>query len=124
MQVHSGPARIYERLTERFGAPAYRRVDTPATPEQKAALGALSESDITATELAGDPITGILTKAPGNGAPIGGLKVTTATGWFAARPSGTENVAKVYAESFQGEAHLERLLTEAQALVAEVTSRA
>ena len=124
MQVHSGPARIYERLTERFGAPAYRRVDTPATPEQKAALGALTESDITATELAGDPITGILTKAPGNGAPIGGLKVTTATGWFAARPSGTENVAKVYAESFQGEAHLERLLTEAQALVAEVTSRA
>jgi len=124
MQVHSGPARIYERLTERFGAPAYRRVDTPATPEQKAALGALSESDITATELAGDPITGILTKAPGNGAPIGGLKVTTATGWFAARPSGTENVAKVYAESFQGEAHLERLLTEARALVAEVTSRA
>jgi phosphoglucomutase len=124
MQVHSGPARIYERLTERFGAPAYRRVDTPATPEQKAALGALTESDITATELAGDPITGILTKAPGNGAPIGGLKVTTATGWFAARPSGTENVAKVYAESFQGEAHLERLLTEARALVAEVTSRA
>ena len=124
MQAHSGPAQIYERLTERFGAPAYRRVDTPASPEQKAALGALSASDITATELAGDPITGILTKAPGNGAPIGGLKVTTETGWFAARPSGTENVAKVYAESFQGEAHLERLLTEAQALVAEVTSRA
>jgi len=78
---------------------------------------------VTATDLAGDPITAILTTAPGNGAPIGGLKVTTETGWFAARPSGTENVAKVYAESFSGEAHLERVLTEAQALVAEVTSR-
>jgi phosphoglucomutase len=117
MVVHSGPARIYERLTERFGAPVYRRVDTPATPEQKAALGRLAPSDVTATELAGDPITAILTNAPGNGAPIGGLKVTTDAGWFAARPSGTENVAKVYAESFRGEEHLERLLEEAQTLV-------
>jgi phosphoglucomutase len=117
MVVHEGPARIYERLTERFGAPVYRRVDTPATPEQKAALARLAPSDVTATDLAGDPITAILTNAPGNGAPIGGLKVTTDAGWFAARPSGTENVAKVYAESFRGEEHLERLLEEAGALV-------
>ena len=121
-----GPMLTFPRpkLTERFGDPVYRRVDTPATPEQKAALGALSESDVTATELAGEAITAILTTAPGNGAPIGGLKVTTDAGWFAARPSGTENVAKVYAESFRGEAHLERLLAEAQALVSEVTSGA
>jgi phosphoglucomutase len=118
------PGEAYGQLTERFGAPAYRRVDTPATPDQKAALGRLTGSDVTATELAGDPITATLTEAPGNGAPIGGLKVTTEAGWFAARPSGTENVAKVYAESFRGEDHLDRLLAEAQALVAEVTSRA
>ena len=105
-------------MTERFGAPAYRRIDAPATPEQKAVLGRLSSAAVTATELAGDPITGILTTAPGNGAPIGGLKVATDQGWFAARPSGTENVYKVYAESFRGEAHLERLIDEAQALVA------
>ncbi|MEO6206609.1 MAG: phosphoglucomutase (alpha-D-glucose-1,6-bisphosphate-dependent) [Candidatus Limnocylindrales bacterium] len=112
------PGQAYAALTERFGAPAYRRIDAPATPAQKAALGALSPSDVTATQLAGDPITVILTNAPGNGAPIGGLKVTTDQGWFAARPSGTENVAKVYAESFRGEDHLSRLLEEAQALVA------
>jgi phosphoglucomutase len=111
------PGEVYAGLTERFGAPAYRRVDTPASPEQKVALGRLSPSDVTATELAGDPITAILTRAPGNDAPIGGLKVTTAVGWFAARPSGTENVAKVYAESFRGEDHLERLLEEAGDLV-------
>ena len=115
------PGQAYTALTERFGSPAYRRIDAPATPAQKAALGALSPSDVTATTLAGDPITAILTNAPGNGAPIGGLKVTTAQGWFAARPSGTENVAKVYAESFRGEDHLARLLEEAQALVASVT---
>ncbi len=117
------PGEAYAELTERFGAPAYRRVDTPATPEQKAALGRLAASDIVATDLAGDPITAILTEAPGNGAPIGGLKVTTDAGWFAARPSGTEDVAKVYAESFRGDGHLDRLLAEAQSLVAEVTSR-
>jgi phosphoglucomutase len=99
-------------------------VDTPASPEQKAALGKLTAADVTATDLAGDPITAILTEAPGNGAPIGGLKVTTEAGWFAARPSDTENVAKVYAESFRGEEHLERLLDEARTLVTEVTSRA
>ncbi len=115
------PGVAYAELTERFGSPAYRRIDAPASPEQKAALGRLSPSDVTATTLAGDPITAILTRAPGNDAPIGGLKVVTANGWFAARPSGTENVAKVYAESFRGEDHLGRLLEEAQALVASVT---
>jgi phosphoglucomutase len=115
------PGVAYAELTERFGAPAYRRVDAPATPEQKAALGRLAASDVTATTLAGDPITAILTRAPGNDAPIGGLKVVTEQGWFAARPSGTENVAKVYAESFRGEEHLERLLAEAEALVSSVT---
>jgi phosphoglucomutase len=115
------PGDAYAELTKRFGAPAYRRIDAPATPAQKAALGKLSPADVTASELAGDPITAILTRAPGNDAPIGGLKVVTANGWFAARPSGTENVAKVYAESFRGEEHLTRLLEEAQALVASVT---
>jgi phosphoglucomutase len=115
------PGQAYATLTERFGAPAYKRVDAPATPAQKAALGRLSASDVTATTLAGDPITAVLTEAPGNGAPIGGLKVVTEQGWFAARPSGTEDVAKVYAESFRGEAHLAALLEEAQGLVASVT---
>jgi phosphoglucomutase len=115
------PGQAYATLTERFGAPAYKRVDAPATPAQKAALGRLSASDVTATTLAGDPITAVLTEAPGNGAPIGGLKVVTEQGWFAARPSGTEDVAKVYAESFRGEAHLAALLEEAQTLVASVT---
>jgi phosphoglucomutase len=115
------PGVAYAELTTRFGEPAYRRVDAPASPEQKAALGRLSPADVTASALAGDPITAILTRAPGNDAPIGGLKVVTVGGWFAARPSGTENVAKVYAESFRGEDHLARLLEEAQALVASVT---
>jgi len=114
------PGVAYRELTDRFGAPAYRRVDAPASPDQKAALGRLSPSDVAASTLAGDPITAILTRAPGNGAPIGGLKVVTAHGWFAARPSGTENVAKVYAESFRGEDHLQNLLEEAQKLVASV----
>jgi phosphoglucomutase len=118
------PGVAYKELTARFGEPAYRRVDAPATPEQKAALGRLSPADVTASTLAGDPITAILTRAPGNDAPIGGLKVVTANGWFAARPSGTENVAKVYAESFRGEEHLAQLLEEAQALVASVTGGA
>jgi phosphoglucomutase len=118
------PGHAYAGLTELFGAPAYRRVDAGATPAQKAALGRLTPSDVTATTLAGDPITAILTNAPGNGAPIGGLKVVTAEGWFAARPSGTEDVAKVYAESFRGEEHLGRLLEEAQALVEAVTATA
>ena len=119
------PGEAYRELTERFGvSPAYRRVDAPATPAEKVALAALTPDAVTATELAGDPIIGILTKAPGNDAPIGGLKVSTDHGWFAARPSGTENVYKVYAESFRGEEHLARLIEEAQALVSATLAAA
>ena len=110
------PARLYAELTERYGAPAYRRVDAPATPEQKRLLGGLSPDDLTASELAGEPIRDVLTAAP-SGAPLGGVKVVTDSGWFAARPSGTENVYKLYAESFKGEQHLERILEQAQAVV-------
>ena len=112
------PGQAYAALTERFGAPVYKRIDAPATPAQKATLGALTPSAVTATALAGEPITARLTAAPGNGAPIGGLKVVTEQGWFAARPSGTEDVAKLYAESFRGEAHLERIIEEAGAIMA------
>jgi len=112
------PGAAYAELTERFGAPVYRRIDAPATPAQKAILGRLDPSRVTATELAGDPVTDILTTAPGNGAPIGGLKVMTDEGWFAARPSGTEQVYKIYAESFRGAEHLERIIEEARAVVA------
>jgi phosphoglucomutase len=111
------PAEIYDTLTERFGAPAYRRIDAPATPEGKAALGRLAPDDVRASSLGGDPITGTLTKAPGNRAAIGGIKVLTEQAWFAARPSGTENVTKLYAESFRGEAHLEQVLDEARSIV-------
>jgi phosphoglucomutase len=111
------PADTYRELTEQLGDPVYRRIDAPASAEQKAALGALSPEQVRAKELAGEPIVEILTRAPGNGAPIGGLKVVTEDGWFAARPSGTENVYKVYAESFVNEAHLDRIVEEAQALV-------
>jgi len=116
------PGEIYGGLTERFGAPAYQRIDAPATPEQKAALLRLSPEQVHATELAGDPIERMLTTAPSNGAPLGGLKVVTARGWFAARPSGTEDVYKVYAESFAGEAHLQRIQQEAQELISKVVS--
>lgn len=116
------PAEVYAGLTARFGSPAYRRIDAPATPAQKAALGRLSPDAVTATTLAGDPITARLTRAPGNDAPIGGLKVVTDHGWFAARPSGTEDVTKVYAESFRGPEHLARILEEAQAIVAAATA--
>jgi phosphoglucomutase len=111
------PGALYRQLTERFGDPAYRRVDAPATPDQKAVLAKLSAGAVQAAELAGDPITDVRTTAPANGAPIGGVKVSTGHGWFAARPSGTEDVYKVYAESFKGEAHLERILEEATAVV-------
>ncbi len=113
------PGESYAALTERFGAPVYRRLDAPATPAQKAALGALSPQAVKATQLAGGAITAKLTAAPGNGAPIGGLKVVTDQGWFAARPSGTENVTKLYAESFIDSAHLERIIEEAQQIVQE-----
>jgi phosphoglucomutase len=114
------PGEIYEGLTEQFGAPVYERIDAPATPEQKATLLRLSPEQVTAHELAGDPIQAMLTKAPSNGAPLGGLKVVTARGWFAARPSGTEDVYKIYAESFAGEEHLRRIQKEAQELIGKV----
>ncbi len=115
------PGEIYAGLAARFGAPAYRRIDAPATPAQKAVLGKLTAADVTATTLGGDPVTAVLTRAPGNDAAIGGLKVTTGEAWFAARPSGTENVTKLYAESFRGEAHLATVLDEAAAIVAAAT---
>jgi phosphoglucomutase len=111
------PHEIYTALTRELGAPVYERVDTPATPEEKAILQRLSPKDIAATELAGDAIEALVTTAPGNGAPIGGIKVTTPYGWFAARPSGTENVYKLYAESFRGQDHLRRMQEDARALV-------
>ena len=116
------PSQRYRELTNRFGDPEYARVDAPATREQKAALAKLSPSDVTATTLAGEEITARLTEAPGNGAPIGGLKVTTENAWFAARPSGTEDVYKIYAESFKGEEHLHQVQAEAKAIVDGVIS--
>jgi phosphoglucomutase len=112
------PSQHYARLTASFGNPSYARVDAPATREQKAALGRLSPDQVTATELAGEPITARLTNAPGNGAAIGGLKVTTENGWFAARPSGTEDVYKIYAESFLGDEHLSQIQADAREVVA------
>lgn len=111
------PGQRYAALTERFGAPVYARVDVPAAREDKDALKALSPDSVTATELAGDPITGVLTRAPGNGAAIGGLKVTAEGGWFAARPSGTEDIYKLYAESYRDPSHLQALLDAAEQVV-------
>ena len=113
----SSPSAHYAALTETHGAPVYARVDAPATREQKAKLKDLSPDQVTATELAGEPITATLTRAPGNDAPIGGLKVVAENGWFAARPSGTEDVYKIYAESFLGEDHLARIQAEARDVV-------
>jgi phosphoglucomutase len=116
------PGQHFADLTAEFGALDYTRIDAPATPEQKAKLAKLSPEDVTATELAGSPITAKLTRAPGNGAAIGGLKVVSADGWFAARPSGTENVYKVYAESFRGPDHLDHIVHKAQKIVAAAIS--
>jgi phosphoglucomutase len=113
----SDPGEHYRRLTAEFGDPQYERVDAPATPEQKAKLEKLSPEAVRVSELAGEPITGRLTIAPGNNAPIGGLKVISASGWFAARPSGTESIYKIYAESFKDKADLEAILREAQEIV-------
>ena len=119
MTARSGrdPGAAHAELTERFGTPAYRRIDAPASPERRAVLAKLSSDDVKATELAGEPIRTVLTEAPGNGAPIGGVKVVAEHGWFAARPSGTEDIYKLYAESLRGEEHLERILVEAQEVV-------
>jgi phosphoglucomutase len=114
------PSALYRDLAADLGDPVYERIDAPATPAQKAALAKLSADQVTAADLAGDPITARLTAAPGNGAPIGGLKVTTDHGWFAARPSGTEDVYKLYAESFRGRDHLRRIQDEARAIVGRV----
>ena len=111
------PSKLHRQLTDHFGESAYARIDAPATREQKTALGKLSPEDVTATELAGEPITAKLTRAPGNDAAIGGLKVTTENAWFAARPSGTEDVYKIYAESFRGPEHLVQVQEEAKAVV-------
>jgi phosphoglucomutase len=111
------PAEHYRELTAEFGSPCYIRIDAPATPQQKAKLSRLAPEDVRESELAGAPILGKLTRAPGNQAPIGGLKVVTASGWFAARPSGTGNIYKIYAESFKDESHLDTLVNEAQVIV-------
>ena len=113
------PGEHYHELEQRFGSPVYARLDAPANAAQKAALKTLTPDAVTATELAGEPIQQTLTRAPGNDAPIGGLKVVTDNGWFAARPSGTEDIYKIYAESFKGETHLAQIQEEAQALVSE-----
>jgi phosphoglucomutase len=111
------PGEHYLQLTAQLGTPHYARIDAPATPEQKARLEKLSPEAVKESKLAGEPITAKLTRAPGNNAPIGGLKVVAANGWFAARPSGTENIYKVYAESFRNQAHLNAIVSEAQEMV-------
>jgi phosphoglucomutase len=116
-KMGSDPGQIYNELTREFGDPVYDRVEAPATPDQKELLSKLSPQQVKFTELAGEKIQTIITHAPGNGASIGGMKVITQNGWFAARPSGTENIYKIYAESFSGTDHLHSILEEAQAIV-------
>jgi phosphoglucomutase len=116
----STPSQRYDALAEKYGAPTYARIDAPAGREQKARLAKLSAEQVTATELAGEAITAKLTTAPGNGAPLGGLKVTTENAWFAARPSGTEDVYKIYAESFRGPEHLAEVQEAAKEVVNKV----
>ncbi len=118
----STPSQQYRQIAERLGDPAYARIDAPATREQKAVLAQLSPDQFSAAELAGEPVLARLTTAPGNGEPLGGIKVVTESGWFAARPSGTEDVYKLYAESFRGPGHLARIQTEAQELLAGILS--
>ncbi|MHB1559072.1 MAG: phosphoglucomutase, alpha-D-glucose phosphate-specific, partial [Isosphaeraceae bacterium] len=113
------PGEHYRELAAQYGTPYYTRIDAPATPEQKAKLGKLDPSAVKASTMAGEPIVARLTRAPGNDAPIGGLKIVAENGWFAARPSGTENIYKIYAESFRDEKHLEAIVAEAQQIVAE-----
>ncbi|MGA3043470.1 MAG: phosphoglucomutase (alpha-D-glucose-1,6-bisphosphate-dependent) [Bryobacteraceae bacterium] len=123
-RIGRDPGEIYRELTREFGDPAYDRVEAPATPDQKALLGKLSPQQVKLTDLAGERIQTVLTNAPGNGASIGGLKVSAESGWFAARPSGTENIYKIYGESFRGADHLRRILAEAQTIVDNTLSAA
>ncbi len=116
------PGEHFRELTAQYGTPFYTRIDAPATPEQKARLAKLEPSNVKASEMAGEPIVAKLTRAPGNDAPIGGLKVVAKSGWFAARPSGTENIYKIYAESFQDQAHLDAIVAEAQQIVTDALS--
>jgi phosphoglucomutase len=118
------PGELYRDLTRQFGDPAYERIDAPATAEQKTVLERLAPQQVIATDLAGEKIEAMLTTAPGDGSPIGGLKVVTRNGWFAARPSGTEEVYKLYAESFLGEDHLRRIQQEAQKIIAQAFASA
>jgi phosphoglucomutase len=122
-RVGRDPGEIYRELTRELGDPIYERIDAPATPEQKVALERLSPSDIHATEVAGEQIQQILTTAPGDGNLIGGIKVIASNGWFAARPSGTEEIYKIYAESFLGRDHLQQIEEEAQTIVSETLAR-
>ncbi|NGZ01802.1 MAG: phosphoglucomutase, alpha-D-glucose phosphate-specific, partial [Nitrospira sp. WS238] len=118
------PSELYRDLTKELGEPVYERIDAPATPEQKTILSKLSPDQVKAKELAGDKIVSMITKAPANGAAIGGLKVLTEHGWFAARPSGTEDVYKLYAESFKGKEHLQMIQEEARAIVSSALASA
>ena len=118
-RIGKDPGELYQELTSEFGTPYYTRIDAPATPDQKARLQKLSPAAVSADTVAGDRITAKLTSAPGNRAPIGGLKVVTKSGWFAARPSGTENIYKIYAESFRDESHLAAIVQEAQEIVTD-----
>ena len=111
------PGERFDELAAEFGTPYYTRIDAPATPRQKDSLGQLSPEAVKESKLAGETIIAKLTRAPGNNAPIGGLKVVTANGWFAARPSGTENIYKIYAESFKDQSHLNAILSEAEGIV-------
>ena len=113
------PGELYGDLTREFGEPLYDRIEAPATPDQKELLARLSPEQVKLKELAGEPVKTVLTEAPGNRAPIGGLKVVAETGWFAARPSGTESIYKIYAESFRGADHLRRIVAEAQSIVSK-----
>ena len=123
-RMNRDPGEIYRELTRELGDPVYDRVEAPATLDEKRLLATLSPEKIKLTELAGEKIEAVLTRAPGNDAPIGGLKVVTKSGWFAARPSGTESVYKIYAESFEGPEHLRRLVEEAQRIVGDALATA
>ena len=122
-RLKKDPGEIYNDLTRDLGNPVYERIDAPATREQKAVLEKLSPTDIRAAEVAGEKVEQILTKAPGDGNAIGGIKVVAKNGWFAARPSGTEEIYKIYAESFLGEDHLHRIQAEAQTIVSDTLAR-